>query len=230
MIGKNLFLSLLAVLVSAGLVFGLAQKGEEAFTALMEGNKRFVSSAPAKYDLAEKRKTCAAGENPSAIVVACSDARVSPDIVFDQCLGEVFVVRSAGNVLDPVALGSIEYAAERLHAPLLVIMGHEQCGAVVAALDAKGPQPRNFSAVINKIMPAVKKAQLQGGSREEMLTSAIKENVALSYSYLLRKSPVLKRLIDAGELKVVTAFYHLESGEVEILGPAAPALPQKPAL
>lgn len=229
MIRKGLFISLLAVLVSAGVVFGVAQKGEEALTRLLEGNKRFVSLTPEKYDLDAKRKTCAAGQHPSAIVVACSDSRVSPEIIFDQCLGDVFVVRSAGNVLDPVALGSIEYAAEHLHAPLLILMGHEKCGAVAATLDAKGKPARNISAIVNKIMPAVKKAQLQGGTRDEILNTAIKENVFLSYGYLLRKSPVLKHLIEKGELKVVTALYRLESGDVEILSMAAPAPQHKTA-
>lgn len=233
MMKRGLAVSLvLVVLASAGIVFGLVAKGEESFAKLMEGNKRFVSLAPEKYDLDAKRKACTLGQNPSAIVVACSDSRVAPEIIFDQCLGDVFVVRVAGNVLDPVTLGSIEYAAEHLHTPLLVILGHEKCGAVAATLDAKGKPEGNIGAIVRKIMPAVKKAQMKGGSREDMLNNAIRENVLLSQNYMLRKSLVLKHLIEKGELKVVTAMYHFGSGEVEILGAAAPAPaapPQKTA-
>ncbi|MEW6117612.1 MAG: carbonic anhydrase [Nitrospirota bacterium] len=215
----------LTIIVSAGLVFGLVSKGDEAFTKLMDGNKRFVSGSLSSKDVGDaKRKELLKGQSPYAIVVACSDSRVAPEIIFDEGLGSIFVVRVAGNVLDPVALGSIEYAAEHLHSPLLVILGHEKCGAVAATLDAKGKPEGNIGAIVQKIMPAVKKAKAKGGTKDDILNNAIKENVMLSNAYMLKKSPVLKHLIESGALKVVTAVYHLGSGEVEILQQPASAM------
>jgi carbonic anhydrase len=192
--------------------------GEDAFNKLMDGNKRFISEKPAVKDISsDKRKELSKGQSPSAIIVTCSDSRVSPELIFDQGLGDVFIVRTAGNVLDSIALGSVEYAAEHLHAPLLVFMGHEKCGAVAAAVDAKGEPEGNIGEIVKKIMPAVKKAKEKGGSKEEIFNNVIKENVLLSQIYALEKSPVLKHLIASGKLTTVSSVYHLVSGEVEIL-------------
>lgn len=214
-----------SVVISFSLAFAGAMKGDEAFTKLMEGNKRFVTGALAQKDVGDsRRKELSKGQSPAAIVVACSDSRVSPEIIFDQGLGDVFVIRVAGNVLDPISMGSIEYAAEHLHTPLLVLLGHEKCGAVSASLDAKGKPEGNIGAIIKKILPAVKKATAKGGTKEEVLDNAIKEN-ALLQNHAVGKSHILKELIEEGKLKVVTAMYHLGSGEVEILkaDSAAPA-------
>jgi carbonic anhydrase len=206
-----------ALMVSIGLVFAGAQKGEEAFNKIMEGNKRFVSGNLAQKDVGDnRRKDLSKGQSPFAIVVTCSDSRVSPEIVFDQGLGELFVIRTAGNVLDPVAVGSVEYAAEHLHAPLLILLGHDKCGAVTATMEAQGKPEGNIGAIVKKIMPAVKKARMAGGSQEEMLNKAIKENVVLQKTEMLKSSPVLKHLVEKGELKVVQAVYHLDTGEVAV--------------
>ena len=132
MLKKSFFaLLVLAIVISISFVFASPQEGEESFSKLMNGNKRFVTASLAQKDVGEaRRKELAGGQHPFAIVVTCSDSRVAPEILFDEGLGDIFVVRVAGNVLDPISLGSIEYAAEHLHAPLLVLMGHEQCGAV----------------------------------------------------------------------------------------------------
>ncbi len=219
MLKKRFFvLPVLAIMISISFVFASSQQDGDAFDKLMAGNKRFVTGSFAQKEVGEvRRKELAGGQHPFAIVVTCSDSRVAPEIIFDEGLGDIFVVRVAGNVLDPISLGSIEYAAEHLHAPLLVLMGHEQCGAVSAALDAKGEPEGNIGAIIKKIMPAVKKAKAKGGSKDDMLNNAIKENVALSSKAVREKSPVLRHLIDKGELKVVAGVYHLASGEVEQL-------------
>ncbi len=218
MFRKNFFVLLLVTaLFSISLAFA-AHKGEEAFSKLMDGNKRFVSGNLSKKDLGDaRRKELSKGQNPSAIVVTCSDSRVPPEIIFDQGLGDVFVVRVAGNVFDPVSLGSVEYAAEHLHTPSLLILGHDKCGAVAASLDASGEPEGNIGAIIKKILPAVEKAKAKGGTKEEMLDNAVKENVLLSYVNMLAGSPVLKHLIDKGELKAAAGVYHLSSGEVELL-------------
>ncbi len=218
--------SALVVAISIGIAFASSQQGEDALAKLMDGNKRFVTGSLAQKDIGEvRRKELASGQKPFAIVVTCSDSRVAPEIIFDEGLGDIFVVRVAGNVLDPIALGSIEYAAEHLHAPLLVLMGHEKCGAVSAALDSKGEPEGNIGAIVKKIMPAVKKAKAEGGSKDDMLNNAIKENVVLSYKAVREKSPILRHLIDKGELKVVAGVYHLASGEVEQLPLEAAAAP-----
>ena len=222
---KSILASLCIVLIaSVSLTFANAQKGEDAFNKLMEGNKRFVSGSLSQKDVGDtRRKELTKGQAPFAIVVTCSDSRVSPEIMFDQGLGELFVIRVAGNVLDPVSLGSIEYAAEHLHSPLLILLGHGSCGAVTAAVDAKGKPEGNIGEIVKKILPAVKKANAKGGSKDEVLNNAIRENVLLTHSYMLKKSPVLKHLVESGELKVVTGVYHLDSGSVEVLGVASNA-------
>ena len=225
MLKKRYFvLPALAMAVLIGFAFASPQEGQESFSKLMDGNKRFMAGSLAQKDVGEaRRKELAGGQHPFAIVVTCSDSRVAPEIIFDEGLGEIFTVRVAGNVLDPISLGSIEYAAEHLHAPLLILMGHEKCGAVSAALDAKGEPEGNIGAILKKIMPAVKMAKAKGGSKDDMLNNAIRENVALSYKDIRGKSPLLKHLIDKGELKVIAGVYHLASGEVESLPLEAPA-------
>lgn len=221
MFRKSTFVVLVvAVVVSVGLVFAGGKPGDEAFGKLMEGNKRFVSGTLSQKEGCQaKRQELVAGQRPAAIVVTCSDSRVAPEVVFDQFLGDIFVVRVAGNVLDPVGLGSVEYAAEHLHAPLLVIMGHDKCGAVSAALDATGKPEGNIGAIITKIIPAVEKAKATGGTKDQVLDAAIRENVLVSHASLLKQSPVLKHLIEKGELTVVDAVYHLGNGEAEVLSP-----------
>ena len=228
MVRKSLFVSFLVV-ASAALSFAFIspqQEQTEAFSKIMEGNKRFVSGSLAERNIGDaRRKELTTGQHPFAVVVTCSDSRVAPETIFDQGLGDIFVVRVAGNVLDPVVLGSIEYAAEHLHTPLLILMGHEKCGAVTAAVDAQGEPEGNIGAIVKKIIPAVKKARKQGGTKDELVTNAIKLNVFQSYEDMMKSSPVLKHMIAKGELKVVEAMYHLGSGEVEVMKveAAAPA-------
>jgi carbonic anhydrase len=218
MFRKSIIVSLvLASAVSIGLAFAASQD-EDPLSKILSGNKRFVSCSLSQKDLGDaRRKELLGGQHPSAIVVTCSDSRVAPELIFDEGLGGIFVVRVAGNVLDSVSLGSIEYAAEHLHTPLLILMGHEKCGAVTAAVDAKGKPEGNIGAIVSKILPAVKKARLQGGSKDEIVANAIKLNVFQAYEDMLKASPVLKHMIEKGELQVAEALYHLGSGEVEIL-------------
>jgi carbonic anhydrase len=208
---------LLAVIISASLSFAGAQKGDEALSKLLDGNKRFISGSLATKDTGDaKRKELLKAQHPYAIVVTCSDSQAAPEIIFDQQLGDIFVVRSAGNVLDPISVGSIEYAAEHLHAPLLIILGHDKCDAVSAAVEAKEKTEDNIWTILRKILPAVKKATARGGTKVDILNSAIRENVLLQQKYLLRKSPAVKKLIASGDLKVVAGIFHIESGAVEL--------------
>jgi carbonic anhydrase len=206
------------LLLITGLSFAAAQKGDEALSKLIDGNKRFVSGSPAAKDTGEaRRKELSKAQYPSAIVVTCSDSRVAPEIIFDQGLGDVFAIRVAGNVIDPISVGSIEYAAAHLHAPLLILLGHDKCDIVSAAMGAKEKTGDNIGTILRKILPAVRKANAKGGTKEDILDNAIRENVLLQQKYLLRKSAVVRNLIASGNLKIVTGIYHLESGVVELL-------------
>jgi len=194
--------------------------GEEAgsLNKLLDGNKRFITGNLESKDFSDtKRKELAKGQRPFAIVVACSDSRVAPEIIFDQGLGDIFVIRVAGNVLDRVSLGSIEYAAEHLKTPLVIILGHTYCGAVTAAVESKGRMEGNIGAIVKRILPAVERARKEGKSGKDLVNSAIVKNVLLQREYMIKNSPVIRKLIKAKELQVITAIYNLESGEVSIV-------------
>jgi carbonic anhydrase len=173
------------------------------------------------------RSKLAAGQKPYAIVLTCSDSRVPPEMVFDEGLGELFVVRVAGNVADPIVLGSIEYAAEHLGSPLVVVLGHERCGAVSAAVDAQGKVPGNLAAVVKAISPAVQraKATTRGGSTDAIVEAAVVENAKLVAGGLTKQSPILKKLVDEGKLQIAPARYDLDDGVVTMLDQAAAAGP-----
>jgi carbonic anhydrase len=187
---------------------------------LVDGNTRFVEERQAPHDLgAARRHELAKGQHPRAVILSCSDSRVPPEHVFDQQLGEVFVVRTAGNVADGVALGSIDYAVEHLDIPVIVVLGHRSCGAVTAALEAreKGLHPHgNVVEVLKLVMPAVNQAAR--ANAPDLLNASIEANVALEAKRLLRRSPILAERVKAGKLQIVTAIYDLESGKVEFRG------------
>ncbi len=134
-------------------------------------------------------------------------------MIFDQSLGDVFVVRTAGNVADPVGLGSIEYAVEHLHSPLLVVLGHQKCGAVSAACSADKMPSSNLNAIVEKINPAVARAKTYAKG-DDVLESAIRENVQQSAKDVLAKSEIVRHAVESGSLRVIEAEYQLDSGKV----------------
>jgi carbonic anhydrase len=215
-----------AVIFFSGLVIAVTEKGNEALQKLMDGNKRFVSGTLAQKDLGDaKRKELAKGQKPFATVLTCSDSRVPPELLFDQGLGDVFVVRVAGNVVDPIALGSIEYAAEHLGSPLLLILGHSHCGAVKATLEAKGKPEGNIGAIIKKIIPAADAAKKKGGTQDEILETAIKQNIKNVYADIMKNSKIVPHLVEEGKLMIAAGEYDITTGKVEMieLPKAAPA-------
>jgi carbonic anhydrase len=185
----------------------------EVWTSLMAGNQRFVAGKPEARDLAALRHQLASGQSPKAIILSCSDSRVGPELVFDQSLGEIFVVRTAGNVADKVALGSIEYAIEHLHSPLLVVLGHQKCGAVNAACSGERMPSENLDAIVEKINPAVTQAK-KYAKADDLVESAIKENVLRSAADLSANSEIIGSAVKSGKLTVIEAEYELETGEV----------------
>ncbi len=178
---------------------------------LKAGNARFLAGQAVHADQnAERRTEVAAGQHPIAIVVGCADSRVPPEIVFDQGLGDLFVVRVAGNILDDHALGSIEYAAEHLHAGLIIVLGHDKCGAVAAAVDG-GDAPGHIQSIVDAIKPAVEEARSEQGN---LLDNSIDANVRRVVYAIRHSDPILKPEVEAGKLQVVGARYKLDSGEV----------------
>jgi carbonic anhydrase len=190
-----------------------APSGVEVWDGLMAGNRRFVAGTPQARDVVSLRHKLASGQSPKAIILSCSDSRVGPELIFDQTLGEIFVVRTAGNVADAVALGSIEYAVEHLHSPLLVVLGHQKCGAVNAACSGEKMPSPNLDAIVEKINPAVTQAKSYAKA-DDLVESAIKENVHQSATDLLANSEIIRNAVKSGKLTVIEAEYELESGQV----------------
>lgn len=210
---KKYFFLILGILLPV-LTYAQEVKFQESLKKLSDGNKRYVAGTLKTKDFSAERTEQSKGQKPYAIVLTCADSRVSPEVLFDESLGQIFVVRVAGNVVDPVVLGSIEYAAEHLKVPLVVVLGHTKCGAVTATIDG-GEAPKNINSLVERIAPAVKKAKSKGPSKEELLDRSIEENVHLQVENALRNSKILSELREEGKLKIVGGIYNIESGKVQ---------------
>ena len=213
----RVLLALLVVVVFSGSVFA-GSAGDASLQKIMDGNKRFASDKLMQKESCDvKRKELSTGQKPYAIVLTCSDSRVPPEVIFDQFLGDIFVIRVAGNVVDQIGLGSIEYAAEHLNSPLLFILGHSKCGAVKATLEAKGKPEGNIGVIVKKIQPAAATAKKKGGSEDEVFETAIKENVKNVYKDVMTKSTIIPHLVQGGKLKIVAGEYNIATGKVEMI-------------
>ncbi|HZP63371.1 MAG TPA: carbonic anhydrase [Terriglobales bacterium] len=190
---------------------------ENIWTALMAGNHRFVTGETSPREFTPLRHKLATGQQPRVVVLTCSDSRVPPELIFDQSLGDLFVIRTAGNIADAVGLGSIEYAVEHLGSSVLVVLGHEKCGAVTAACSGGKMPTANLQAIVDKVSPAVLKAK-QYATSDELLNAAIRENVDQSAKDILANSEVLRQALKEGKLTIFEAIYKLDSGEVERVG------------
>lgn len=192
---------------------------DEALARMQAGNQRFMAGT-AQHPHADRGRLeeTAGGQAPFATVIGCSDSRVPIEVVFDQGIGDLFVIRVAGNVCDVDEIGSIEYGVDHLATPLLVVLGHENCGAVTAV--ATGAEVHgSIPALIDNIRPAVERAEaLTGAEGSEVVSAAVVENVWQSISDLISNSPPVRQRLNAGQLKIVGAVYSLESGEVRWLG------------
>jgi carbonic anhydrase len=208
MLTYKVILTLLAVFATLGTFSILAVTPNEALQKLKEGNKRFVNGKLEHPNRDEvRREALVSKQEPFAIIVGCSDSRVSPEILFDQGVGDLFVVRVAGNVGGPIELDSIEFAAVFLKSSLILVLGHENCGAVNAVLNG---QTKDIPAIANLIAPAIKDTKTQSGSLE----SAIKANVRAVVTQL-KNSPPIANQIARNSIKVVGGYFNLESGQVE---------------
>ena len=192
---------------------GQAMSAEVALKVLMDGNKRYVSEKSANLHRdAKRRKEVAAGQHPFAIIMGCSDSRVPPELLFDQGFGDLFVVRTAGNIVDSIALGSMEYAVEHLGVRIIVVLGHERCGAVDATVKG-GEAPGNLKTIVDTIRPAVDRVKSGQG---DLLARAVRSNVKMVAERIRSGSPILGPMLDAETIKIVGAYYGLDDGTVAV--------------
>jgi len=191
--------------------------GRQVWQRLMEGNLRFVQGLSRGRNLLDLRGALAGGQQPEAAVLCCSDSRVPAEIIFDQSLGDLFVVRTAGLVLDPTSIGSLEYAVAHLKVPLLVIKGHESCGAVTAAVEHPEAKEGHIGAIIAQIAPAVAQARQAGKTGQDLVEAASDLHSRYLEQTLLRVSPIIREAVDAGRLEIVVAKYFLHAGQVQPL-------------
>ncbi|MFN8677592.1 MAG: carbonic anhydrase [Thermomicrobiales bacterium] len=184
---------------------------------LIDGNKRYVAGELTAFDdLAADREATAGGQHPFAVIVSCADSRVPPELIFDQTVGDLFVVRTAGQVIDEAARGSITFGVDVLRAPLIVVMGHSSCGAVAAAIAALDgdPIPGYAYRFAEAIAPAVQEVR---GDEGDLLENAARANVMLGVERLRTAEPDLAPVIADGSVTIAGAYYDLASGEVTFL-------------
>jgi carbonic anhydrase len=233
---QKLVVSLGVIAFAVGIAFASSPVGtgvspDDALQKLMDGNKRFVEGKMTNAALSDSttRASLATSQKPYAIILTCSDSRLPPEIIFDKGLGEIFVVRVAGNIPDPVVLGSIEYAAEHLGSPLVMVLGHERCGAVTATVDSKGKSTgsANIDAIVKQIKPNIKIARkdceaCKGDNKcaelkkSEFVECVIDSNVKTVAASLTKKSKILKHLVSENRVKIVAAKYDLDDGLVTL--------------
>jgi carbonic anhydrase len=187
---------------------------DAALALLLEGNDRYLHKSPHLQEDAERRQVLRMGQHPFAVVLCCSDSRVPPEILFDKRLGDLFVIRNAGNVVDDVVLGSIEYAVEHLGTQLVVVLGHENCGAVTATVK-NAPAQGHLGSIMSRIRPALEKVK---GKEGDPIANTIDENIREMVAALMRE-PLFQELVEAEKLKVVGMRYNLVDGTVtDVIG------------
>lgn len=191
-----------------------AQSPDQVLAHLLEGNQRYRANHPKHpHQQSARRAEVAKAQHPPAVILSCSDSRVPPEVVFDQGLGDLFVVRVAGNVIDDDVLGSIEYAVEHAGATLIMVLGHERCGAVKAAVQG-GAVEGHVGKLIEAIRPALETGRSKPGDVAE---NVMRANVLHSVSLINSDEPVITHAVRSGKVKVVGARYDLDTGVVEVL-------------
>lgn len=213
----------LGFLLSGGAVWaqtsGAGLSPDEALSRLMAGNQRYVGAKEQHPDESlARRKELVGGQNPFAVVLGCADSRVSPELLFDQGLGDLFVIRVAGNIVDDAILGSIEYAVEHLGTKLIVVLGHEKCGAVSAAVEG-GEAAGHLKALVAAILPSVKATAGDPGDKVHNCVIANARRVAMQ---IRQSQPILKEYVERKKLKVVAADYALDTSRVNLLDESRP--------
>jgi carbonic anhydrase len=191
---------------------------DAALDRLMKGNGRYVKGVAKRHDFKHEREALAKGQNPYAGILSCADSRIAPEYAFDTARGDLFVCRVAGNFLNDDGIASFEYAVQVLNTPLLMVLGHQACGAVDAAINSikdGTTLPGHLPSLVNAIAPAIKATQNQPGNA---LDNAIRKNVLLNVEKLKAASPIIDKFVSEKKVRVVGAVYQLASGKVEIIG------------
>jgi len=193
---------------------GSGMSADDALTKLMAGNQRYVSNKEQHPDESPaRRKALVDGQHPFAVILGCADSRVSPELLFDQGLGDLFVIRVAGNIVDDAVLGSIEYAVEHLGTKLIVVLGHEKCGAVSAAVEG-GEAAGHLKALVTAIRPSV---EATAGDPGDKIHNCVIDNARRVAIQIRESQPVLKEYVERKGLKVLAADYALDTGKVNLL-------------
>lgn len=184
---------------------------------LLEGNQRFISGKTLSKDFSSTRRSdlLMNGQHPFAVIMSCSDSRVPPELLFDQALGDLFVIRVAGNVIAPVELGSVEYAVEHLKVPLVVVLGHEECGAVTAAVQG-GEVSGSIADITKKIKPSVNRAESLGLTGKDLIEKSIDLNIENTLQDIAESS-IIKEGMETNKVKIIGAKYDLDEGAVKLI-------------
>lgn len=199
----------------------MSMAAQDALERLQAGNRRFVAEIRNNLTTQTRRMELAAGQEPFAAILGCSDSRVPVEIIFDQGLGDLFVIRVAGNIVAPSQVGSVEFAAARFNTKLVVVLGHSRCGAILATLEElRRPnthQSRNLRSIVDRIRPAIEPLQATElwHHPEILLPHAVRANIRASVNHLRHGSEVIESMIQSNGLRVVGAEYSLETGVVE---------------
>jgi carbonic anhydrase len=204
------------LLLTSCCISGAAQhaptvSADQIWEDLATGNHRFVTGKTAPHDFVAQRKAVVKTQHPNVAVLSCSDSRVPPELIFDKGLGELFVVRSAGEDDDPLSIGSLEYAVRHLGSTVIVVMGHQSCGAVTAACSGGKSESVNLDAVVRPIAPSCGKMD---PGKPEALDLAVRDHVHRVARELLTNSEILKKATEEGKLTIIEAYYSLETGDV----------------
>ncbi len=195
---------------------GAAQSPDAVLKTLLVGNERFVAGTAMRPHAGYARRAeLTRGQHPLAAVIGCADSRVPPELLFDQGLGDLFVIRVAGNVAEPGVVGSVEYAAEHLGTPLVIVLGHEGCGAVKSTLDGAG-EDGNLGSLVKEIRPAIATACQPAAPGCDAVHQGVHLNARAQAKNLLARSAALQGLVAAGKVRVVVATYDLASGKVAL--------------
>lgn len=194
----------------------LPEEFESLIRQLKNGNQRYVDGVRRNQDFARQRAELLEGQKPEIIVLTCSDSRIVPHYIFDERIGELFLIRKAGNTVGSISLGSMEFAASHLHSKLLIILGHSLCGAVQAAFGGES-NSEFINTVIDAVRPAVNKAKAEAMEGQDIVELATKMNIRLQMLKTFETSKTIRELIIAGKLAMIGAYYELQTGAVEFL-------------
>lgn len=214
----SFFLLSLQAILSCSTKQRVNTESQDGLTTVIEGNERFMSNHPIHPDQTlERLRSLEKGQNPFAVVISCSDSRVPPELIFDQGLGDLFTIRNAGNIIGDYELGSIEYAVEHLHVPLVIVMGHSNCGAIGAYLEHQHDSiPNHIQKIVNYIKAEPEEKQVNRKSKN-YYEASIKANVLHGVHVLKTADPVMAEMLKHKEIKIVGAIYDMHSGKVNFL-------------